>query len=44
MHRRVSLAKLDRVRGDLEIIFTEAAMHISDSGSPSLSCDLNMDG
>jgi hypothetical protein len=44
MHRRVSLAGLDGVRGDLEIIFTEAAMHISGSGSPSPRCDLSMDG
>jgi hypothetical protein len=44
MHRRVSLAKLEQIRDGLEILLPEAPTRITDSRSPSLNCDLSIDG
>jgi hypothetical protein len=44
MHRRVNLAELDQIRDGLEIFLPEAPTHIRDSRSPSLSCDLSIEG
>jgi hypothetical protein len=39
IHRRVSLVKLDQVRGELEITLPQAERHIRESRAPSLNCD-----
>jgi hypothetical protein len=44
MHRRVNLAQLDQIRDGLEILLPEAPTHIRDSRSPSLNCDLSIEG
>ena len=44
MHRRVNLAELDQIRDGLEILLPEAPTHIRDSRSPSLNCDLSIEG
>jgi hypothetical protein len=44
MHRRVNLAELDKIRDGLEILLPEAPTHIRDSRSPSLNCDLSIEG
>jgi Helix-turn-helix domain len=41
IHRRVSLAKLDQVRGSLEVTFPHADGRIGESTTPSLNCDSN---
>ena len=40
MYRRVSLAKLEQIRGQLDITMPEALRHISESAQPSVSSDL----
>lgn len=37
MYRRVSLAKLGVVQGNLEVTFTKAARHIDESSNPSVN-------
>jgi hypothetical protein len=44
MHRRVNLADLDQIRDGLEILLPDAPTHISDSRSPSLNCELSIEG
>lgn len=43
IYRRVSLAKLDQIRGQLDITMPKALRHINESTSPSLNCDLRQD-
>lgn len=40
INRRVSLAKLEQVRGDLDISLPQALQHITDSNHPSVNSDL----
>ena len=40
MYRRVSLAKLEQVRGNLDITMPQALEHIGDSAQPSVNSDL----
>lgn len=40
MYRRVSLAKLDQVRGNLDITMPQALQHIVESNPPSVNSDL----
>jgi len=40
IYRRVSLAKLDQVRGQLEITIPQALLHINESTKPSVNSDL----
>lgn len=40
MYRRVSLAKLEQIRGQLDITMPEALRHISESAQPSVNSDL----
>jgi hypothetical protein len=44
LYRRVNLAKLDTVRGRLEVKITQAGLRISDCASPSLNHDSNSPG
>lgn len=37
MYRRVSLPKIDRIRADLDITFTQAGRHIGESSQPSVN-------
>lgn len=39
MYRRASFAKLDQIRGDLEVKITQAQSHINESHQPSVNCD-----
>lgn len=39
MYRRVTLAKLGAVRGNLDITFTKAERHIDESSKPSVNSD-----
>jgi len=39
IHRRVSLANLERIKGRMAITFPQAQLHIGDSRLPSLNCD-----
>jgi hypothetical protein len=39
--RRVNLAKIDAVRGELEITFRKPAARIGESAVPSVNCDSN---
>ena len=39
IHRRVSWAKLDQIRGRLEVTIPQAQLHIGDSRSLSVNCD-----
>ena len=39
VYRRVNLAKIDEIRGDLEITFTQPHARIRESGVPSVNCD-----
>ena len=41
IYRRVSLAKIDAVRADLEITFTRPPSRIGERDVPSLNCDSN---
>ena len=40
MYRRVSLAKLEHVRGNLDITMPQALEHISESAQPTVNSDL----
>ena len=40
MNRHVSLAKIDQVRGGLDICFPEAVRHIIDRANPAANSDL----
>ena len=40
MYRRVSLAKLEQVRGDLDITMPQALEHIGESAQPTVNSDL----
>jgi excisionase family DNA binding protein len=40
MNRRVSLAKIEQIRGKMEISFPEAVQHIIDRASPTVNSDL----
>lgn len=40
MNRRVSLAKIRQIRGNMDITFPEELRHIVDSTKPSVNCDL----
>jgi hypothetical protein len=39
IYRRVNLAKIGEVRGDLDITFTQPGPRISEIGVPSVNCD-----
>jgi hypothetical protein len=39
IYRRVNLAKIDAVRGELEITFTQPSARIGESAVPSVNCD-----
>jgi hypothetical protein len=39
IYRRVNLAKIDAVRGDLEITFTGPCPRLGESAGPSVNCD-----
>lgn len=41
MHRRVSLAKLESIRGDLAVALPKAQEHIGKSLQPSVNCAFN---
>jgi hypothetical protein len=41
MYRRVNSAKLDQVRGKLDITMAQAARHIDESTQPSVNSDLS---
>jgi hypothetical protein len=43
MHRRVSLAKLDAVKGDLCVSIPEALQHIDERPQPSVNSDFRQD-
>ena len=43
MYRRVSLAKLDQVRGNLDITMPQALQHIVESNQPSVNSDLKQE-
>lgn len=40
MHRRVSLAKVDAVRGQAEVSFPQGQQRLTDTPTPSLDCHL----
>jgi hypothetical protein len=42
MNRRVNIAKLDRVRGDLDVRVTGGARHLSGCSRPSVNSDLEV--
>lgn len=44
IHRRVALAKIDTVRGDLDITFPEAHRRLGDRTVPTVNCDLERGG
>jgi hypothetical protein len=44
MHRRTSLSKIDRIRGNLDITFTRATQHIGESINPFVNCDFERQG
>jgi hypothetical protein len=39
IYRRVNLGKIDAIRGDLDITFTEHRPRIGESAAPSVNCD-----
>ncbi len=43
MYRRVNPAKLEQVRGQLNVTISEAKRHINESTSPSLNSDLDQE-
>lgn len=43
MNRRVSLAKLDQVRGKMDITMPQALQHIVESNQPSVNSDLKQE-
>ena len=44
MYRRISLTKLDEVRGNLDITFPQASSHINERDDPSVSSDFEQGG
>lgn len=40
MNRRVSLAKLEQIRGQMEITMPQGLRHIEESVQPSVNCDI----
>ena len=40
MNRRASLAKLEQIRGHLDITMPQALRHIGEGGQPSVNSDL----
>jgi hypothetical protein len=44
IHRAVSRAKLDAIRGKLEVTFTDASTRIRETGDPSVNCYFNPKG
>jgi hypothetical protein len=44
MYRRVNLAKLELVRGNLDITITEAPQRISESAKPTVNSDFKQEG
>jgi hypothetical protein len=44
IHRAVSRAGIEAVRGKLEVTFTEASTRIRETGSHSVNCDLSKEG
>lgn len=40
MNRKVSLAKIEQVRGEIDITFPEELKHIVERENPSVNCDL----
>jgi hypothetical protein len=40
MYRRVNLARLEQVRGNLDITMPQAPEHIGESAQPTVNCDL----
>lgn len=43
MYRRTRLDRLDRIKGSLEVTFTQAEARITDRDRPSVNCHLNED-
>ena len=41
MNRRVSLAKLELIRGQMDITFPQALRHIGERNQPTVNSDLN---
>jgi hypothetical protein len=41
INRRVSLAKLDQIKGKMDITFTQVIRHIYESNQPTVNSDLN---
>jgi hypothetical protein len=39
IYRRVNLAKIDAIRGELEITFTQPHRRLGESALPSVNCD-----
>src|SRR5262249_23061696 len=39
IYRRVNIAKIDQIRGELEITFTQPCPSIRESTAPSVNCD-----
>jgi hypothetical protein len=39
MYRRINFAKMDTVRGELEIAFTQPSPRLGDRAAPSVNCD-----
>jgi hypothetical protein len=44
VYRRVNLAKIDAVRGDLAITFTQPPSRLGESAGPSVNCDSSNKG
>ena len=43
MYRRASFAKIEQIRGQLDITFAKAARHIDESAQPSVNSDFNLE-
>ena len=43
IHRRVSLSKIDQVKGNLDVMIPQAQLRITESASPSVSCDFGQE-
>jgi hypothetical protein len=44
IHRVVSRAKIEAVRGKVDVTFTEPSPRIRDTSRPSVSCDFKSNG
>ncbi len=42
IHRRVNMAKIDLIRGQLDVTFPLVESHIRDRASPSVNCDFSV--